>query len=479
MTRSNCRTVTRSRMSLFRYAFWSVYRDAGHLSDQARKILDHQRDLLRPERVAELEAAIVHLEATRRTGTREDISAAMTQVEATAQTSLMAYPHASLRENVEGLLTMGIVLFAFRQFFFQPMAIPTGSAQPTFNGITCEDLRHNGGSVPNLAVQAVEWALFGYHYHEVIAQQDGELGGVSPSASSAGLLGAVRKSFDLEVGPVTYTVGTSMSETPSDFLRHMGLMNDYGVMPQREFRKGEPIIRCRIKSGDRLMVDRITYNFRTPRRGDTVVFKSMQHRGMTPNTHYIKRLVGLGGETVRIGDDRHAVIDGKRLDTSTPGFEQVYGFDPSRHPASSVYSGHVNGLGYAEGRWFATHETEYSLMRSRDPGAAQQLREFGEEKALVWRRFTQPGSAGPASKTRLDGNIPRLESDRMNSTPNFPDSKAEVRVRPGHVLCFGDNTMNSSDSRMWPVPDFPQERIVGKSGWVFWPLSRRWGWSQH
>ncbi|MCE2827127.1 MAG: S26 family signal peptidase, partial [Verrucomicrobium sp.] len=114
-----------------------------------------------------------------------------------------------------------------------------------------------------------------------------------------------------------------------------------------------------------------------------------------------------------------------------------------------------------------------------DPGAAQQLREFGEEKALVWRRFTQPGSAGPASKTRLDGNIPRLESDRVNSTPNFPDSKAEVRVRPGHVLCFGDNTMNSSDSRMWPVPDFPQERIVGKSGWVFWPLSRRWGWSQH
>ncbi|MFZ4820132.1 MAG: S26 family signal peptidase [Limisphaerales bacterium] len=44
---------------------------------------------------------------------------------------------------------------------------------------------------------------------------------------------------------------------------------------------------------------------------------------------------------------------------------------------------------------------------------------------------------------------------------------------------MGDNTMNSSDSRMWEVPDFPQERIVGKSGWVFWPLSRRWGWSQH
>jgi len=466
-------------MSLFRHVFWSVYRDAGHLSDQARKILDHQRDLLKPERISELKHAITDLESTRRTGTREEVAAAMTRVEATAQTSLLAYPHASLRENVEGLLTMGIVLFAFRQFFFQPMAIPTGSAQPTFNGITCEDLRYNGGSVPNLAVQAVEWALFGHHYYEVVAQQDGELGGVSPSASSNGLLGAVRKTFDLEVGPVTYTLGTSMSETTSDFLRHMGLVNDHGFMPQREFKRGEPIIRCRVKSGDRLMVDRITYNFRNPRRGDTVVFKSMQHPGMTPNTHYIKRLVGLGGETVRIGDDRHAVIDGTRLDASTPGFADVYGFDPSRHPASSVYSGHVNGLGFVEGQWFATHETEFSLMRSREPGAAQQLREFAEEKALVWRRFTQGPSAGASPKTRLDGNLRDFDTRRTMAVPNFPDAKAQVTVRPGHVLCFGDNTMNSSDSRMWPVPDFPQERIVGKSGWVFWPLSRRWGWSQH
>lgn len=464
-------------MSPFRYAFWSIYREAGHLSEQARKILDHQRDLLKPERISELEQAITHLESTRKTGTRDEIAAAMTRVEATAQTSLMAYPHASLRENVEGLLTMGIVLFAFRQFFFQPMAIPTGSAQPTFNGITCEDLRYNGGSVPNAAVQAVEWALFGYHYHEVIAQQDGELGGVSPSTSSAGLLGAFRKTFDLEVGPVTYTVATSMSETSSDFLRHMGLSNDHGTFPQRTFKKGEPIIRCRVKSGDRLMVDRITYNFRTPRRGDTVVFKSMQHPGMTANTHYIKRLVGLGGETVRIGNDRHAVIDGRRLDASTPGFEKVYSFDTSKHPASSVYSGHVNGLGYAEGSWFSTHEAEYELLHSTDAMARKQLEAIAEEKAKIWNGFTNTvpagGEGGRWAKQRS------LLEAAARSTQNFPDAKSEVRVRPGHVLCFGDNTMNSSDSRMWPVPDFPQERIVGKSGWVFWPLSRRWGWSQH
>lgn len=466
-------------MSPFRYAFWRIYREAGHLLEQAQKILDHQRDLLKPERIAELEEAIAHLASTRRSGTREEIAAAMARLESVAQTSLMAYPHASMRENVEGLLTMGIVLFAFRQFFFQPMAIPTGSAQPTFNGITCEDLRYQDRPIPNPAVQAVEWALFGYHYHEVIAQQDGELQGVGPSSASGGLLGALRKNFDVEVGPVTYTVATSMSEDTGSFLRHMGLVNDYSVYPQRSFKKGEPIIRCRVKSGDRLMVDRITYNFRTPRRGDTVVFKSMQHPGMTHNTHYIKRLVGLGAETIRIGDDRHVVVDGKRLDATTPGFEKVYGFDPAGHPASSVYSGHVNGLGFVEGRWFSTHEAEYALMREKSPSSARQLEEFAQEKARVWRRFTGNGDSEARGGGRLDGNLQQLESERLRSTPNFPDSKTGFTVRTGHVFCLGDNTMNSSDSRMWPVPDFPQERIVGKSGWVFWPLSRRWGWSQH
>ncbi|MCX6860951.1 MAG: signal peptidase I, partial [Verrucomicrobia bacterium] len=375
-------------MSPFRHVFWKSYREAGHLAEQAQKILDHQRDLLTPARITELESAISHLENMRSSGTRDDIAAAMTRLEATAQTSLMPYAHASMRENVEGLLTMGIVLFAFRQFFFQPMAIPTGSAQPTFNGITCEDLRYTGQSVPNLAVQAVEWALFGYHYYEVIAEQDGELGGVGPSMGSSRITSALRKSFDVQVGRVMYTVNTSMSEGPNDFMRHMGLANDQGTLPQRYFKKGEPIIRCRVKSGDRLMVDRLTYNFRNPSRGDTVVFKSMQHPGMTANTHYIKRLVGLGGEKVRIGDDRHVVINGQRLDTTTPGFADVYSFDPAKHPVSSSYSGHVNGIGFAEGSWFSTHEAEYELLHSRDASAAQQLSAIAEEKIKVWRGFT-------------------------------------------------------------------------------------------
>jgi signal peptidase I len=58
---------------------------------------------------------------------------------------------------------------------------------------------------------------------------------------------------------------------------------------------------------------------------------------------YIKRLVALGGERVRIGDDRHLYIDDKRLDASTPRFAKIYSFDPAVPPRESRYSGHVNG----------------------------------------------------------------------------------------------------------------------------------------
>src|SRR6185295_8323118 len=114
---------------------------------------------------------------------------------------------------------------------------------------------------------------------------------------------------------------------------------------RRKFKKGENILKMKSISGDHLFVDRITYNFRRPRRGEIIVFETDDIKGMSQDQHgqfYIKRLVALGDEQVRIGDDRHLVINGKRLDSSTPHFENVYSFDPAEPPAENKYSGHVN-----------------------------------------------------------------------------------------------------------------------------------------
>jgi signal peptidase I len=76
---------------------------------------------------------------------------------------------------------------------------------------------------------------------------------------------------------------------------------------------------------------------------------------------YIKRLVALGGEAVRVGDDRHLYINGQRLTKETPHFEKVYSFDPAQPPAESHYSGHVNGSIVPYATKFPDERTEYTV----------------------------------------------------------------------------------------------------------------------
>lgn len=51
-------------------------------------------------------------------------------------------------------------------------------------------------------------------------------------------------------------------------------------------------------SGQFLIVDRLSYRFTEPQRGDVIVFEYPNN----PSTYYIKRIIGLPGETVKIKD---------------------------------------------------------------------------------------------------------------------------------------------------------------------------------
>ena len=67
-----------------------------------------------------------------------------------------------------------------------------------------------------------------------------------------------------------------------------------------------------LSSGDQLFVDKLSYRFREPERFDIIVFPL---RG-TADTYYIKRIIGLPGATVQIGQDGSIYIDGERLEES-------------------------------------------------------------------------------------------------------------------------------------------------------------------
>jgi signal peptidase I len=145
-----------------------------------------------------------------------------------------------------------------------------------------------------------------------------------------------------------------------------------------------------------------------------VVFATAGTKIEKQDEFYIKRLTVLPGERVQIGDDRHMRINGRRLDASTPHFERVYGFDPTKLPHESQYSGHLNNTTAA-----------------------------------------------------ADDIYPDI-------APNFPDQDTVFTNGDDSYMVFGDNTCNSSDSRYWGT--FPARNIIGKSCFVYWPLTGRFGW---
>ena len=401
-------------------------RHATHMRKHVRKLVAAQRDLLTPQAIEAVTAAMAGLQhSCNGPGDKKQIEAQMTNLESVANKWLKPYPNAAFRENIEVLLVAIAVAMGIRTFIAQPFKIPTGSMQPTLYGVTSNPDFQRGFpdlltrpeadfEVPNLLKRFFIFWTTGVGFNHVVAEADGTLDESTRDNPTRFLLFNLKQDF--YIGGKKHTAWFP----PDRFLHRAGLLErrtSEGVPTRREFRKGEDVVKMVSVSGDHLFVDRISYNFRRPRRGEIIVFETRDIPEMdlgSQGQFYIKRLIGLGGERIRIGDDRHVYAYGTRLDASTPGFEKVYSFNPAEPPTESRYSGHVNGK-------FASYASNH-----------------------------------------------------------FPDGNTEFTVPPNQYLVMGDNTMNSSDSRVWG--SFPRENVIGRSFFVYWPFGsdgqkkrERWG----
>ncbi|MGD0536979.1 MAG: signal peptidase I [Verrucomicrobiota bacterium] len=391
-----------------RWLVSKTVRQAVDLRQQVIVILNSQRDILAPKALAEATAALKAFdEARARHPNDATLEAEVKKLEEAATKWFQPYPNAGTRENLKEFLVSGVLILTIFSFFVQPMKIPSGSAQPTLYGNVVTDLRTNAQiTVPDRWGRFLDW-FRGLDYHVWVAKDGGTLH-IEPVTTSFGFI----KQQRFLLGNDAYTFWWPVDH----------LAEQCGVSPGQEFKAGDTVLKLRVRGGDRLFVDRLTYNFRRPERGEIIVFHTVDidhtlrvwngYPVLTSNTHYIKRLVGLSGEKVRIGNDRHVIINGERLDATTRRFEHVYSF--TGKPRDSVYSGHVNDL-------------------------------VSVQTGLPARKLA----------------------------PLFPDENTEFEVRPNYYLALGDNTMNSFDGRGWG--DFPREHVVGRALFVFWPFTSRFG----
>ena len=385
-----------------RWFLSSAVRQATELASHVEKLFRAQRDILSPQAIAGLETALSKMKAATHSDiSTEDLRMEIAEFEKSANKWLKPYPNSGMRENIEVLLVAVAVAMAIRTFFLQPFKIPTGSMQPTLYGMTSDGFRDNlEAKLPSFPGRVFEAFAHGTFYHDVKAEADGQVIRILPPKGFGINFRTVLVQYADRPAPTPITIWFAPDEEPNRPLFQMYA----GISEGKKFKKGNSIIRFSEKTGDHLFVDRVTYNFRHPSRGEIIVFKTKGIPPLPENQFYIKRLIGLPNETIKIGDDRHVRINDQRLDAATPHFELVYGFDPKSPPQSDHYSGHVLG------------------------------------------------------------------------PPNFPNSNAEFTVRNKHFAVFGDNTMNSLDSRYWG--DLPQENVIGKSWFVYWPISDRFGWGQ-
>ena len=78
-------------------------------------------------------------------------------------------------------------------------------------------------------------------------------------------------------------------------------------------------MRPNLMEGDRIFVDKLSYRFREPHRGEIVVFKYPLDR----KKDFVKRLVATGGETVEIREGQ-IHINGSRLESPPVLLERFY-----------------------------------------------------------------------------------------------------------------------------------------------------------
>ena len=94
-----------------------------------------------------------------------------------------------------------------------------------------------------------------------------------------------------------------------------------------------------LATGDRLVVEKISYRFHPPTTGDIVVFEpppQLQRRGYSKDQAFIKRVIGTPGEVVQIQDGK-VYLNGTALEEDYIAQPPAYNMPPVRVPEGHLF----------------------------------------------------------------------------------------------------------------------------------------------
>lgn len=332
----------------------------------------------------------------------------LTQLIALHCEPLPGFKRNAVVELAESFFVIMVVFLGIRTYYAQPFRIPTGSMQPTLNGI----ILHPVDKTPALPRRVWDALTLGSSYVEAVADTPKKLVNITDGQKWL-LFSETTLHFD---DNSTVTI-PSASGAVIQYLTEQGkITRSLNGSRLGSYKAGETIIRARVDAGDMVIVNRVAYHFRKPKRGETFVFdtrgiNTAQSRGgntlndQQAATHYIKRLCGLPGDSLFV-QTPNLLINGQ------PGEEA--------------------GIVRVQQRQAPYNSTGYQSISSvLNPSA--------------WLT-----DRGPVS-LKAQGVPPVLRE----------------------YAALGDNTVNSLDSRYWgPVHQF---NVIGPACFTLWPFTWHWG----
>src|SRR5256886_3451747 len=315
----------------------------------AQKYLRYKRDIMDAETYDIIAGDIRRLAAALRQRDRKQIEERAEELDAKLHQLTPVTWESHWRENVEVILVAIVVAVGIRSYFLQPFKIPTGSMQPTLNGIIGRPMI---AEPPNVLQQVAEFILRGRNYINVISQENDEV------------LQIQRKKYLFFFTWSQITFQHQKSRLVYCPPEQLGA--DFKVSPGMRYQRGEVIARGAVDTGDQVFVDKFSYNFVKPHRGDVFVFRTKNIPDIGDQTQfYIKRLAGLPGDSLRIEPPK-LYVNGKVAEGF--GFQRVMeardgyrGYGPGHLALSDP----VRAFEVPRHTYFAMGDNSYNSFDSR------------------------------------------------------------------------------------------------------------------
>ena len=204
-------------------------------------------------------------------------------------------------------------------------------------------------------------------------------------------------------------------------------------------------------TGDFIAVNKYAYGIRlplvntkvldlgAPQHGDVVVFRFP----LNPKQYYIKRVIGVGGDTVSFNNGQLSV-NGKAIPTTPANFTPDPKMTAQLYPPGKTETGELV--------------------------TAEQAAQLGNQEELSAKYVQESPSSNHQHLVRYlgDKNWFQYASFLQQASPQLMASQGQqwqLTVPKGHYFVMGDNRDRSADSRFWGF--VPDENLAGKAVYVW------------